>query len=118
MTDAAELEPLPDKRGQKTPAPAPTAEPALPFPVPKPEFIEWEYDYPRALHAWVVPEAGRVAAGKGGADPDVMLTTAQVLHSVRELWDDKLLVVRILGDSMSERLQDGWKVLVDTTSAP
>lgn len=93
-------------------------EPAAPphaaaFRVPATEFIERDHDYPRALHAWVVPELP-ASAGKSGAEADRELDTAQILHSVREIWDERLQVIRVIGDSMSPELQHGWKVLVDT----
>ena len=83
------------------------------FVVTPEEFIERDHDYPRTLHAWVVPDVP-AAAGAAGADPDVELTTTQVLHSVREVWDARMQVLRVLGDSMAPELQNGWKVLVDT----
>lgn len=83
------------------------------FPVAPNRFIELDHDYPRALHAWVVPE-GTAAAGPAGVEPEPSLTTARVLHSVREIWDSRLQVIRVIGDSMAPELRDGWKVLVDT----
>jgi SOS-response transcriptional repressor LexA len=77
------------------------------------EFIERDHDYPRTLHAWVVPTVADYGAGPP-MEPDFSLTTTQVLHSVREIWDARLQVIRIHGDSMAPELQDGWKVLVDT----
>lgn len=77
------------------------------------EFIERDHDYPRALHAWIVPELP-ATAGRAGAEPDMALDSAQILHSIREVWDTRYLVVRIIGDSMDPELQNGWKVLVDT----
>jgi hypothetical protein len=83
------------------------------FPVTPDEFIERDHDYPRTLHAWIVPELS-AAAGKSGAEPELTLATAQILHSVREVWDARLQVVRVIGDSMAPELRHGWKVLVDT----
>lgn len=83
------------------------------FVVPPEEFIERDHDYPRALHAWVVPDLP-AAAGETGAGGDIDLTTTRVLHSVREVWDSRLQVVRVIGDSMAPELLNGWKVLVDT----
>jgi hypothetical protein len=83
------------------------------FVVPPEEFIERDHDYPRALHAWVVPDVP-AAAGETGAGTDIDFTETQVLHSVREVWDSRLQVVRVIGDSMAPELRDGWKVLVDT----
>ncbi|HEX2123571.1 MAG TPA: S24 family peptidase [Thermoanaerobaculia bacterium] len=77
------------------------------------EFIERDYDYPRPLHAWVVPEIP-ATAGSTGAEPDHLLSTAHVLHSVREIWDTRLQVIRVIGDSMAPELRHGWKVLLDT----
>lgn len=85
------------------------------FPVGEAEFIEHDYDYPRPLHAWVVPEAAPVAAGPHGIETDWPLSTAQVIHSIRDVRNALLQVVRVIGDSMSDVLRDGYKVLVDTT---
>lgn len=88
--------------------------PVYRFVVPPEEFIVRDHDYPRTLHAWVVPDVP-AAAGAAGAEPDVELTTTQVLHSIREVWDARLQVLRVIGDSMTPELKNGWKVLVDTT---
>jgi transcriptional regulator with XRE-family HTH domain len=92
--------------------PAPSAA-ITAFRVPATEFIERDHDYPRALHAWVVPELP-ASAGNSGAEAERELDSAQILHSVREIWDDRLQVIRVIGDSMAPELQNGWKVLVDT----
>jgi hypothetical protein len=84
-----------------------------PLPVTPDKFIERDHDYPRTLHAWVVPELS-AAAGNAGAEPEAPLATAQILHSVREVWDARLQVIRVIGDSMAPELRHGWKVLVDT----
>lgn len=83
------------------------------FPVKEHDFIERDHDYPRTLHAWVVPELS-AAAGNSGAEPELTLASAQILHSVREVWDARLQVIRVIGDSMAPELRHGWKVLVDT----
>src|SRR5260221_5171744 len=83
------------------------------FPVAANRFIERDHDYPRALHAWVVPEV-QASAGSVGVEPELSLTTTQVLHSVREIWDSRLQDVRVHGDSITPELHHGWKVLVDT----
>jgi transcriptional regulator with XRE-family HTH domain len=85
------------------------------FPIVETEFIEHDYDYPRPLHAWVVPEAAPVAAGPHGIESDSPLSTAQVIHSIRDVRNALLQVVRVIGDSMCDVLRDGYKVLVDTT---
>jgi len=85
------------------------------FPIGEQEFIPRDYDYPRPLHAWVVPEAAPVAAGARGIESDSPLSTAQVIHSIRDVRNALLQVVRVIGDSMSDVLRDGYKVLVDTT---
>lgn len=77
------------------------------------EFIERDHDYPRTLHAWVVPEL-TASAGSSGREPELTLDAAQVLHSVREVWDSRLQVIRVIGESMAPELRHGWKVLVDT----
>lgn len=83
------------------------------FTVTPGEFIERDHDYPRTLHAWVVPDL-TASAGKSGSEPELTLSSTQILHSVREVWDARLQVVRVIGDSMAPELRHGWKVLVDT----
>ena len=83
------------------------------FPVSASDFIERDHDYPRTLHAWIVPELS-ASAGKSGSEPELTLASAQILHSVREVWDSRLQVVRVIGESMAPELRHGWKVLVDT----
>jgi hypothetical protein len=72
-----------------------------------------EYDFPQALHGWAVP-AMPAAAGKAGIEEDRPLLTTDVLHSIRDIRDGALQVIRVIGDSMSNLLLDGYKVLVDT----
>jgi hypothetical protein len=93
--------------------PVPPTSNVYQFVVPPEEFIERDHDYPRALHAWVVPDLP-AAAGQSGAGADFEMSRTQVLHSVREVWDSRLQVVRVIGDSMAPELRNGWKVLVDT----
>ena len=83
------------------------------FAVTAGEFIERDHDYPRTLHAWVVSDLP-ASAGTSGAEPDLTIASTRILHSVREVWDERFQVVRVIGDSMAPELQDGWKVLVDT----
>lgn len=83
------------------------------FAVAPGEFIERDHDYPRTLHAWVVPEL-TASAGASGREPELTLDAAQILHSIREVWDSRLQVVRVIGESMAPELRHGWKVLVDT----
>lgn len=83
------------------------------FPVPPARFKERDYDYPQALHAWVVPEMP-MAAGESGLDPDRPFLTTEVLHSIRDVRNGALQVVKVIGDSMADLLLDGYKVLVDT----
>ena len=83
------------------------------FPIRPERFIEREYDYPQALHAWVVPDMP-AAAGGAGVEGDRPLLTTEVLHSIRDIRNGALQVIRIIGDSMSDLLLDGYKVLVDT----
>ncbi|HEX8407661.1 MAG TPA: S24 family peptidase [Thermoanaerobaculia bacterium] len=84
------------------------------FLVPPDRFIERDYDYPRPLHAWDVPVRTELAAGVAREGEFSTLGTTAVLHSVADYWDGHLQVIRVLGDSMSPVLQNGWKVLVDT----
>lgn len=83
------------------------------FPVSPALFKERDYDYPQALHAWVVPEIP-MAAGPSGMEAERPLLTTEVLHSIRDVRTRALQVVRVIGDSMADLLLDGYKVLVDT----
>lgn len=83
------------------------------FPIRPERFIEREYDYPQALHAWIVPNMP-AAAGSAGIEGDWPFLTTEVLHSIRDVRNGALQVVRVIGDSMSDLLLDGYKVLVDT----
>lgn len=83
------------------------------FPVEAARFKERDYDYPRALHAWLVPEVP-MAAGPSGIEADQPMLTTEVLHSIRDVRHGALQVVRVIGDSMADLLLDGYKILVDT----
>jgi len=83
------------------------------FPIPAERFKERDYDYPQPLHSWVVPEMP-AAAGASGIESDGPFLTTEVLHSIRDVRNATLQVIRVIGDSMSDFLQDGYKVLVDT----
>lgn len=83
------------------------------FPIPFARFRERDYDYPQALHAWVVPEIP-MAAGPSGIETDRPLLTTEVLHSIRDVRHGALQVIKVIGDSMADLLLDGYKVLVDT----
>jgi transcriptional regulator with XRE-family HTH domain len=111
----ASADPLPFAPPGKAKVPA-AAEPVdYRFPIAEGEFISHDYDYPRPLHAWIVPEAAQLAAGPRGIESDSPLSTAQVIHSIRDVRNALLQVVRVIGDSMADVLRDGYKVLVDTT---
>lgn len=77
------------------------------------DFIERDHDYPRILHTWIVPELS-ASTGKSGTEPELTLASPQILHSVREVWDPRMQVVRVIGDSTAPELRHGWKVLADT----
>lgn len=83
------------------------------FDVPEEHFRQGDYDYPRPLHAWVVPNAP-AAGGEGGAEADFQLMATHVLHSIRDVREGRLQVIRVIGDSMSDRIEDGYKILIDT----
>lgn len=83
------------------------------FDIPEEQFRQVDYDYPRPLHAWVVPHAP-AAGGAGGAEADFQLMATHVLHSIREVREGRLQVIRVIGDSMSDRIEDGYKLLIDT----
>jgi len=55
-----------------------------------------------------------MAAGRSGIEADRPLLTTEVLHSIRDVRNGALQVVRVIGDSMADLLLDGYKVLVDT----
>ncbi len=76
------------------------------------EWIEKDFDYPRDLHVWVVPEY-EVAAGSP-INPEVIMSDAQILHSIREVKSGRFQVIRVVGESMSPLLRNGWKVTIDT----
>jgi hypothetical protein len=76
------------------------------------DFIERDFDYPRAHHVWIVPHA-KAAAGSGvEADRDTEMT--EVLHSIRDVYNGQLRVIKVNGESMSPLLHDGDKVTFDT----
>ncbi|HEX9460226.1 MAG TPA: S24 family peptidase [Thermoanaerobaculia bacterium] len=76
------------------------------------EFIERDFDYPRPHHVWIVQHA-KAAAGSGiEADRDTEMT--EVLHSIRDVYNGQLRVIRVNGESMSPVLRDGDKVTFDT----
>jgi hypothetical protein len=80
--------------------------------IPESEFIERDFDYPRPHHVWIVPHA-KAAAGSGiEADRDTEMT--EVLHSIRDVYNGQLRVIRVNGESMSPVLRDGDKVTFDT----
>jgi hypothetical protein len=83
------------------------------FDVPEDRFRPRDYDYPRPLHAWAVPTAPAMG-GAGGAEADFQLMATHVLHSIREVREGRLQVIRVIGDSMADRIEDGYKILVDT----
>jgi Peptidase S24-like len=75
------------------------------------EFIERDFDYPRPHHVWIVPHA-KAAAGSGiEADRDAEMS--EVLHSIRDVYNGQLRVIRVNGESMSPVLLDGDKVTFD-----
>jgi phage repressor protein C with HTH and peptisase S24 domain len=55
-------------------------------------------------------------AGEHGIEPDRPLLTTEVLHSIRDVRNGALQVIRVIGDSMADLLLDGYKVIVDTRS--
>jgi transcriptional regulator with XRE-family HTH domain len=90
------------------------------FPIPPEDFIERDHDYPQALHTWVVPQQAAAAGLTAVSDDAYPLSTAEVVHSIRDVRNALIQVVRVKGDSMwnaADRrvLMDGDLVLVDTT---
>ena len=49
------------------------------------------------------------AAGESGIDLDRPLLTTEVLHSIRDVRNGALQVIRVIGDSMADLLLDGYK---------
>jgi hypothetical protein len=81
------------------------------FAIPEEDFVERDYDYPRPHHVFLVPHA-KAAAGSGlEADSDTEVT--EVLHSIRDVYNGQLRVIKVIGDSMLPLLRDGDKVIVD-----
>src|SRR5947209_9479175 len=57
------------------------------------DFIERDFDYPRPHHVWIVRHA-KAAAGSGiEADRDT--ETTEVLHSIRDVYNGQLRVIRV-----------------------
>ncbi len=84
-----------------------------PPPIPIDQWIERDTDRPRSLHAWLVPVAAEVAAGVPRDTDDLLIPSAQVLNTLKEVRDERRKVVKVLGDSMHPTLRNGWKVLLD-----
>ena len=80
--------------------------------VSKEAFIELDFDYPRPHHVWIVRHAD--AAGGLGIEADRDTEMTEVLHSIRDVYNGQLRVIRVKGDSMSPVLHDGDKVTIDT----
>ena len=81
------------------------------FAVPEREFVERDYDYPRPHHVFRVPHAKAAAGGGIEADSDTEIT--EVLHSIRDVYNGQLRVIKVLGNSMFPVLRDGDKVIID-----
>src|ERR1044071_305642 len=62
------------------------------FPISATEFIPRDHDYPRDLHAWVVPEHSSTA-GPTGFEEELPLRTTDILHSIREVRTGRVQVV-------------------------
>lgn len=75
-------------------------------------FIERDFDYPRPHQVWIVRHAD--AAGGAGVEADRDTQMTEVLHSIRDVYNGQLRVIRVNGDSMSPVLHDGDKVTIDT----
>jgi len=75
------------------------------------DFIERDFDYPRPHHVRIVQHV-KAEAGRGiEADRDT--ETTEVLHSIRDVYNGQLRVIRVIGQSMSPVLHDGDKVTFD-----
>ena len=75
------------------------------------DFIERDFDYPRPHHVWIVRHM-KAAAGSG-VEADRDTETTEVLHSIRDVYNLQLRVIRVNGESMSPVLHDGDKVTFD-----
>lgn len=82
------------------------------FTVTEADFVQRDYDYPQPHHVFIVPHA-KAAAGTGiEADSDT--ETTEVLHSIRDVYNGQLRVIKVIGDSMAPVLRNDDKVTVDT----
>jgi Peptidase S24-like len=75
------------------------------------KFIEHDFDYPRPHHVWIVRHA-KAAAGSG-IEGDRDTETSEVLHSIHDVYNGQLRVIRVKGNSMEPVLHDGDKVTFD-----
>jgi Peptidase S24-like len=85
-----------------------------PIPTDEAGFVEREYGYPRKHHAWLLRTATYAArvAGRESEESEVELT--EVLHSVRDVENKRMQVIRVIGNSMANAFEHDDKVLVDT----
>lgn len=104
--------------GKSTPAATPqqvrdaTSESLLE--IPREEFIERDYDYPRPYHAGAVHVNHQMPAGEPELDTANDEDASVLRTSYRDVQSGRFIVVRVRGDSMEGRLHDGDLVLVDT----
>jgi hypothetical protein len=82
------------------------------FSVSEEEFVERDYDYPRPHHVWIVPHV-KAAAG-AGIEGDAGTETTEVLHSIHDVYNGQLRVIRVIGESMMPMIRNDDKVIVDT----
>lgn len=75
------------------------------------EFIEHDFDYPRPHHVWIVRHAN--AAAGLGIETDRDTEMSEVLHSIQDVYNGQLRVIRVIGQSMTPLLRDGDKVTFD-----
>ncbi|HJQ37483.1 MAG TPA: S24 family peptidase [Thermoanaerobaculia bacterium] len=82
------------------------------FVIREAEFVERDYDYPRPHHVFLVPRS-KAAAGRG-IESDWEGEMTEVLHSIRDVYNGELRVIRVIGESMTPVLRSGDKIVVDT----
>lgn len=82
------------------------------FAVNEAEFVERDHDYQRPHHVWVVPHA--MGAAGGGIEAGSSSETTEVLHSIRDVYNGELRVIRVIGESMAPVLRHDDKIIIDT----
>jgi len=82
--------------------------------VPREEFIERDYDYPRPYHAGDVPVNHQSQAGTPIDDGQIEEEATVLGTTYRDVSSGRYVVTKVKGDSMEPELHDRDLVLVDT----